>query len=54
MHKIHNSPVNILGVISLCDIFCDIFCPKDNSCSTDTIEMKFHIYIERDEKKWYA
>ena len=39
MHKIHNSGINVFGVIPLCHFFGQ----EDNSCFTDTIEMKLYM-----------
>ena len=48
MHKIHNSGINIFGVIALCQFSeSHTFLFKCyNSSSTDAIEMKLHMWIE--------
>ena len=48
MHKIHNSGINIFGVIPLCHFSGSHTFLSDcnNSSSTDAIEMKLHMWIE--------
>ena len=54
MHKIHNSGINIFGVIPLCHIFPSHFSFCNNSSSTGDIEMKLHIWLELKWAKSYA